>query len=83
MRILIAEDERDLNHIVSAKLSESGYSVDSCYDGEEAMDFLSAAGYDVVILDIMMPIVWTAVMTEKKPWTIFRRPDMMLSFWIL
>ena len=55
MRILIAEDERDLNHIVSAKLSESGYSVDSCYDGEEAMDFLSAAGYDVVILDIMMP----------------------------
>ena len=55
MRILIAEDERDLNHIVSAKLSESGYSVDSCYDGEEAMDYLSAAGYDVVILDIMMP----------------------------
>ena len=55
MRILIAEDERDLNHIVSAKLSESGYSVDSCYDGEEAMAYLSAAGYDVVILDIMMP----------------------------
>lgn len=55
MRILIAEDERDLNRIVSARLAAEHYSVDSCYDGEEALDYLAAAEYDAVILDIMMP----------------------------
>lgn len=55
MRVLVAEDEQDLNNIVSAKLAESGHSVDSCQDGKEAMLYLSAAEYDVVILDIMMP----------------------------
>lgn len=55
MRILFAEDERDLNHIITKKLTSQGYSVDSVYDGEEAMDILSYTDYDAVILDIMMP----------------------------
>lgn len=55
MRILLAEDERDLNHIITRKLSSDGYSVDSCFDGEEAIDYLSCADYDAIILDIMMP----------------------------
>ena len=55
MRILLAEDEMDLNDIVTMKLMDAGYSVDSCLDGEEALLYLSSAAYDVVILDIMMP----------------------------
>jgi len=55
MRILLAEDERDLNHIITQKLTSDGYSVDSCFDGEEAIDILSYTDYDAVILDIMMP----------------------------
>ncbi len=55
MRILLAEDERDLNDIITQKLTSDGYSVDSCYDGEEAIDVLSYTDYDAVILDIMMP----------------------------
>lgn len=55
MRILVVEDEKDLNKIISKKLSLDGYSVDSCFDGEEAEAFLFAAEYDAVILDIMMP----------------------------
>lgn len=55
MRILIAEDEHDLNDIITQKLIADGYSVDSCYDGQEAMDILSYTEYDAVILDIMMP----------------------------
>lgn len=55
MRLLFAEDERDLNNILTKKLTEEGYSVDSCYDGEEALDFLLSADYDGVILDVMMP----------------------------
>lgn len=55
MRLLFAEDERDLNNILTKKLTEEGYSVDSCFDGEEALDFLLSADYDGVILDVMMP----------------------------
>lgn len=55
MRILIAEDETDLNSIITQKLKSDGYSVDSCYDGAEAMDILSYTDYDAILLDIMMP----------------------------
>ncbi|MCD7954824.1 MAG: response regulator transcription factor [Lachnospiraceae bacterium] len=55
MRILLAEDERDLNRIITRKLISSGYSVDSCFDGNDAMDHLTCAEYDAIILDIMMP----------------------------
>ena len=55
MRILLAEDERDLNHIITLKLRQDGYSVDGCHDGEEALEALEVADYDAVILDIMMP----------------------------
>ena len=55
MRILLAEDEADLNQIITRKLTSDGYSVDSCYNGSEAIDFLEMADYDAVILDIMMP----------------------------
>lgn len=55
MRILIAEDQRDLNKILVKKLSAEGYTVDSCFDGEEALDFFAAASYDGAILDINMP----------------------------
>lgn len=57
MRILLAEDEPDLNRIITQKLSADGYSVDSCFDGREAIEYLDAADYDAVILDIMMPHV--------------------------
>ena len=56
MRILVAEDERDLNGIITTCLEREHYSVDSCYDGREALDYLECAEYDAVILDIMMPV---------------------------
>lgn len=55
MRLLLAEDERDLNKIITKKLEREGYSVDSCHDGAQAIDYLMAADYDGAILDIMMP----------------------------
>ncbi|MCD7777232.1 MAG: response regulator transcription factor [Clostridiales bacterium] len=55
MRILLAEDERDLNRIITQKLTSDGYSVDSCFNGRDAVDILSYTEYDAVILDIMMP----------------------------
>lgn len=55
MRLLVVEDEKDLNHIISKTLTAEGYSVDSCYDGEEATEYILGAKYDVIILDITMP----------------------------
>ncbi len=55
MRILVVEDEKNLNKLISKKLSAEGYTVDSCFDGMEALDFLSLATYDGMILDVMMP----------------------------
>lgn len=55
MRILVAEDEKDLNGLIEKKLKKCGYSVDSAFDGEEALDFIEFAEYDAVILDVMMP----------------------------
>ena len=43
MRILFAEDEPDLNKIMTLRLTEQGYSVDSCLDGNEAISFIDAA----------------------------------------
>lgn len=55
MRILIAEDERDLNALLKKRLRQAGYSVDACFDGEEVFDYLPGAEYDALVLDIMMP----------------------------
>ena len=55
MRILVVEDERDLNRILVKTLSAEGYSADACYDGVEALEYLAGAEYDAVVLDVMMP----------------------------
>lgn len=57
VRILIAEDEKDLNQILTSRLKAEHYSVDSCKNGQEALDYIADAEYDAVILDIMMPVL--------------------------
>ena len=55
MRILIVEDAQDMNLLIAKTLKKSGYSVDRCFNGEEALDFLLGARYGAMILDVMMP----------------------------
>ena len=55
MRLLVAENEKDLNRVISKRLEAAGYNVDRCFDGEEALDFIAAGEFDAIILDIMMP----------------------------
>lgn len=55
MRILVVEDERDLNRIIVKRLTAAGYTADACYDGAEALDYLAGAVYDAAIFDVMMP----------------------------
>ncbi len=55
MRILVVEDERDLNLLLQKVLKKAGYTVDDCYDGEDAQLHLLGAEYDGILLDVMMP----------------------------
>lgn len=57
MRLLVAEDEKDLNSVITKTLRKNHYTVDACFDGEEALSYLALTEYDAVILDIMMPKV--------------------------
>ena len=55
MRILIAEDERDLAEAIKRVFEYNLYEVDIVYDGEAALKTLLGAKYDVAVVDIMMP----------------------------
>ncbi len=55
MKILLAEDTKDLNKVVTAALEHEGFFVDSCMDGAEAFEHALSDSYDAIILDIMMP----------------------------
>lgn len=55
MRVLVVEDEKDLNSIICSKLVKEGYNVDACYDGQAALDYMEAKNYDGAIMDIMIP----------------------------
>ena len=57
MKLLLAEDTRDLNRSVTVLFQMQGYEVDSAFDGEQALSFLKNDSYDCVVLDIMMPKV--------------------------
>lgn len=55
MRILVVEDEADLNLLLRKVLTKAGYTVDGCLDGEAAQDHLLGAQYDGILLDVMLP----------------------------
>lgn len=57
MRLLLAEDEKELSNALVAILKHNNYSVDAVYNGRDALDYLEDGNYDGAILDIMMPIL--------------------------
>ncbi len=57
MRILLAEDNKNLNHSLSSRLTEKGFDVDSCMDGEEALYYAEQNIHDIILLDSMLPLL--------------------------
>lgn len=57
MKILLVEDNTQLNRALSAVLKRNSYVVDSAFDGEDALEMINEYKYDVIILDIMLPSV--------------------------
>lgn len=56
MKILVAEDEIQMNRVLTTALTHEGYDVDSVYDGQAAIDMATENAYDVMVMDIMMPV---------------------------
>lgn len=57
MRILLAEDEKALSRAVIKILEKNNYSADPVYNGREALEYLESGNYDLLILDVMMPVL--------------------------
>lgn len=55
MRLLVAEDERDMCRVICKRLKNAGYAVDFCYNGIDALHYIEMGEFDGIILDIMMP----------------------------
>ncbi len=56
MRVLVVEDEARIADFIQRGLTESGYAVDVASDGEEALDWATAADFDIIVLDVMLPV---------------------------
>ena len=57
MRILLVEDDADLNHNLNYYLTQKGYTVDSCFNGEEALYYCREQQPDLILLDRMLPLL--------------------------
>lgn len=57
MKLLLAEDTKDMNRVITVMLEHEGFEVDPVYDGGEALGRLRENAYDGAILDIMMPVM--------------------------
>ena len=79
MRILLAEDEKELSNALVAILKHNNYSVDAVYDGADALDYGLSENYDVVILDIMMPKMSGLQVLEKLREKGIHTPILMLT----
>ncbi|HCW29592.1 MAG TPA: DNA-binding response regulator, partial [Roseburia sp.] len=55
MRLLIVEDEKQICDMVAKSLYDVGYEVDTCYDGEEALECILSEEYDLIVLDLNLP----------------------------
>lgn len=67
MRILLAEDDKQLNNTLAYQLEREGFSVDSCLDGEEALFYGEQNIYDMILLDRMLPhMEGTDVLTSLR-----------------
>lgn len=79
MRILIAEDERNLAEALSVFFEKNQFSVDTVFDGQTAYDYAVSGGYDAIILDVMMPGLDGVEVLRRLRAERIRTPVMMLT----
>jgi DNA-binding response OmpR family regulator len=65
IKILLAEDDKDLNNLVASSLKGNGYEVVTCFDGKEAFNAFESQQIDMLLTDIMMPEVDGFTLAKK------------------
>lgn len=81
-KILLIDDDQDTRDIYSEFLTDAGYSVELAKDGEDGLVKILEGGYDLILLDIMMPKLDGITVLKKlkeNPPTIYNGPIVMLS----
>lgn len=78
IKILVVDDEKRIVDLVKLYLEREGYVVDEAFDGETALDMLSKRPYDLIILDLMLPVIdgWTVCKELRKS---YDTPVIMLT----
>ncbi len=79
MRILIVEDDQSLHRIIRRRLTEEGYAVDGCFDGEEALSYMESEVFDCIILDWMLPKKDGVIVLREFRDHGFKAPILMLT----
>ena len=79
MRILIVEDDQSLHRIIRRRLTEEGYAVDGCFDGEDALYYMESEVFDCVILDWMLPKKDGVIVLREFREHGFQTPVLMLT----
>lgn len=79
MRILLIEDEKRLSKVIKKGLEEQGFAVDCAFDGEEGLYFAKEETYDLIILDVMLPLIDGVALCEKLRQQKITTPILMLT----
>ncbi len=79
MRILVVEDEHRIAHAIKEGLEQEAYAVDVAYDGEEGFNSATAEDYDLIILDVMMPVMNGYEVVKKLRASANHTPVLMLT----
>lgn len=79
MKLLIVEDEKRLCQTVAKHLKADGYTIDTCYDGSDALDYIDGTEYDAIILDIMLPGIDGITILKKIRAKKLKTPVLLLT----
>lgn len=79
MRALLVEDEFETAQFIERGLAEAGYAVDVAVDGRSGLDYALAVHYDVIILDVMLPVINGLYLLQELRSKQFRTPILLLS----
>jgi len=75
-RVLIVEDERPLAHALELKLKHEGFEIAVASNGQECLDLIASQPFDVVLLDMIMPVMDGFQVLEQ----LHKRPTMPTVF---